>query len=220
MQRKLTIIFLLTFLAFCGCAPSLSIKEIRPGKEIYLSESEPLVFGKIAFIENGEEKVPYSFSWWRQKPIPSIFHIESEKQTRCWSLEENGNFYWVVPTGTYIIPNIEFGYIILPQVAFQVPLGADAFYLGTLRIDVEIKRVIGAYSLEKKNSITIIDEFDREKGLFIERNPYFAGKIERNLMIHDSSIPIDTRPITKRAILEILNAVGFGLLIQYNIQNY
>ena len=96
MRRKLTIIFFLAFLAFSGCAPRLSIKEIKPGKTITLSESEALVFGKVVFIENGEEKVPYC--WWRQKPIPSIFHIESEKHTRWWSLEENGNFYWVVPS--------------------------------------------------------------------------------------------------------------------------
>ena len=218
MRRKLTILFFLAFLVFSGCAPRLSIKEIKPGKTITLSEGEAFVFGKVVFIENGEEKAPYS--WWRQKPIPSIFHIESEKQTRWWSLEENGNFYWVVPRGTYIIPDIQFGYIILPQVAFQVPPGGDAFYLGTLKIDVEIKRVIGIQSLEKINSITIIDEFDREKELFIERSPYFSRKIARNLMIRDKSIPIDTRLRTKRAMLEILNTIGLGLLIQYNIQHY
>ena len=40
-----------------------------------------------------------------------------------------------------------------------------------------------------KKNIIIIDEFDKEKEILLKRNPDFAGKIEKALMIRDTSIP-------------------------------
>lgn len=210
MQRIFIIPLLIWFLSLYGCA---TIRVADPGKTIALSENEAVIFGKIIFIENNEEKIPYGF--WGRKPLMRLFRIESEEFLR-WGFEpayeKDGSFYWIVPRGTYVIPDIRFGYVILPQIAFQVPLGADVFYLGTLKIDTETKQILGIHQVNKLNSITVTDEFDEAKKGFMTRNPDFKGKIEKSLMIHDSSIPIDISLYKQQKLLYILNAIGFGLL--------
>lgn len=202
MQRKFIVTLLIWILALSGCA---TIRVADPEKTVALSENEAVVFGKIIFIENNEEKIPYGF--WGRKPWMRFFRIESEEFLR-WGFEpayeKDGSFYWIVPRGTYVIPDIRFGYVILPQIAFQVPLGADAFYLGTLKIDVETKQIIAAHFVKKINSITISDEFDKAKETFMGRNPDFSGKIEKSLLIHDKSIPVDKSLLTKRLLLDTL----------------
>lgn len=200
MQRKFIIILLLCFLALSGCASRLS--QVGPGKTITLSESEALIFGKIKFIENNEEKIPYSA--WTSKPFPTIFQIESEKYFVGPAVERDGSFYWIVPKGTYIISKIEYAYSVLPKVAFQVSYKVDAVYLGTLIIDVETKQIIAARHVKKINNITIVNEFDKAKKTLLIRNPDFSGRIEKNLMVHDKSIPIDEKLLTKEFLREIL----------------
>jgi len=191
-----------------GCA---TIRAVAPDKIVTLAENEAIVFGKVIFIEN---QVYNMFT--RGKPRMSFFRIESEKYIE-WGFNpiygKDGSFYWIMPRGTYIIPDIRFGYVILPQVAFQVPSGADAFYLGTLKIDAETKQIIARHYIKKLNSITVVDEFDKANEAFISRNPDFKGRIKKNLMIHDPSIPIDRSLYTQQKFLTILNAIGLGLLM-------
>ena len=212
MERKMIITLLIWILALSGCA---TIRSVGSGETVALAENEAIVFGKVIFIENNEEKIPYS-GWERAKPRMSFFRIESEKYIE-WGFNpiygKDGSFYWIMPRGTYIIPDIRFGYVILPQVAFQVPSGADAFYLGTLKIDAETKQIIARHYIKKLNSITVVDEFDKANEAFISRNPDFKGRIKKNLMIHDPSIPIDRSLYTQQKFLTILNAIGLGLLM-------
>lgn len=223
MQRKLIIPLLICFLALPACAPRLSVKEVDPGRPVSLQANEALVFGKIIFIENGKEAVPYGCS---RAPITDIFHVESENKTRLWScelwwthmLERDGGFYWIIPRGTYIIPQIQFGYTISPQVAFQASFGADAYYLGTLRINVETKQIIAAHFVKKINSISVADEFESMKDNLLKRNPDFKGAIEKNLMIHDTSLPVDLSSYQQQKLLQILNSIGLGLLMQYHVR--
>lgn len=212
MERKLIITLLIGIMVLSGCA---TIRAVGPGKKVALSENEAIVFGKVIFIENNKEKIPYS-AWTRGKPQMSFFRIESNKyidQGFDPIYEKDGSFYWIMPTGTYIIPDIQFDYIILPQVAFQVPSGGDAFYLGTLKIDAETKQIIARHYIKKLNSITVVDEFDKANEALISHSPDFKGTIRKNLMIHDPSIPIDRSIYTQRQFLTILNAIGFILLM-------
>jgi hypothetical protein len=208
MERKFIITLLIWILALSGCG---TIRVADPG-EIALSANEAVVFGKIIFIENNEIKIPYGL--WGRKPMIRFFRIESEEFLR-WGFEpayeKDGSFYWIVPRGTYIVPDIKFDYTILPQVAFQIPYGADAFYIGTLKIEVETKHIIFHYYPEKVN-IMLTDNFDKEKEILLKRNPDFTGKVEKALMIHDTSIPVDTSLYKQQKLLGILNAIGFGLL--------
>jgi hypothetical protein len=205
MKTKLSIIFFIWLLALSGCAARLT--EVGPGKAVVLSEREALIFGKIIFKENNEENVPYSL--WSRRPFPVVFQVESEKYLVGPEVENDGSFYWIVPRGTYILSSIKYNnYSLPPQVAFRVPFEASAIYLGTLVIDVEIKKLIAFRSAKKINSITIIDEFEKTKETLRNRNQYFTAKIEKNLMIHDERIPIERNLYTQKSLLDILKAIG------------
>lgn len=212
MERKLVMILVVWIFALSGCG---TIRSVGPGTSVALTESEAIVFGKVIFIENHQEKIPYSM-WTRPGPRMSFFHVESGKYID-WGFapvyEKDGSFYWTMPTGTYIIPDIRFDYFVLPQIAFQIPSGPDAIYLGVLRIDVKAKQIMARHYVKEVNSITVEDEFDKAKEAFISRNPDFKGTIKKNLMIHDPSIPIDRSSYTQKQLLSILNIIGFGLLM-------
>ncbi len=210
MKTKLSIILLVWLLPLSGCTTRLT--EVLPGKAVALSESEAFTFGKIIFIENNEEKVPYSL--WGRRPFPVVFEAKSERYFVGPEVEKDGSFYWMVPRGTYILSSIKYHYSVPPQVAFQVPFEASAIYLGTLVIDVEIKKLIAFSSAKKIKKITIIDEFEKAKETLRNRNPDFMTKIGKNLMIHDERIPIERSSYTQKSLSDILNAIGSQTSVQ------
>ncbi len=168
----------------------MSTKKVYPGKSVPLSEGEAIIFGKIVFIENNKEKIPYN-SW--RLPIVSIFNADHGKDVGQWSVDKDGSFYWIVPRGVHIISEIRYDYTIRPQIAFQVPSSVDAFYLGTLKLDITMKRIVARHYLKSVNSITITDEFDKAKETLLSRNPEFTSKIGKSLMIHTNpSLPNET----------------------------
>ena len=203
MKTKLSILLLIGLLGLGCCAARFT--EVFPGKAVALSESEALVFGKIIFTENNEEKVPYGL--YSQRPFPVAFQIESEKNFVGPEVEKDGSFYWIVPRGTYVVSSIKYNFSIPPQVAFQVPSEAGAIYLGTLVIDVEVRNLIAFRSVKKLNSITIMDEFEKAKETLKKRNPDFKTKIEKNLMLHDERIPIERSLYTQKSLSNILSTV-------------
>jgi hypothetical protein len=225
MRKKIIIVLLLYLISLSGCATA--VKSIGHGEKIALSENEAFVFGKIVFVENGTETLPYSS---RRNPFLSIFQVESEKRVRSLFPEKDGAFYWIVPRGTYLVNTITYrdawfgtqgSYILQPQVVFQTPSGADAFYMGTLIIDAEVgKHLLGEVYLKKVNSIRVVDEFDKAKEAVISANPELAKRMVKNLMIHDRSLPVDPQLQNKKDLIDILGIIGLHLLTQYNIQHF
>jgi len=193
MQGKFLVILLVCFFALPGCAAW--VRQVHPGKTIILSKNEALIFGKIIFIENNVVKTPYSF--WTRKPSPTIFRLESKQYLRGREVEKDGSFYWIVPKGTYIISEVQYAYPVLTQVAFQVPDSSDAVYLGTLTLDVETGNMLLFRYVKKVKSTTVVDDFDNAKKTLLIRNQDITGSIEKNLMVHDESIPLDWRLIDK-----------------------
>jgi hypothetical protein len=210
MSKKLMIIVLLSWvLALAGCAGL--IRQIDQGDRIVLSKDEALVFGKIIFIENNEEKIPYRF--WR-KPQPNLFQIESGKglfwKTQA-DYDKDGAFYWIVPRGSYVITEFQFSYSFQPQVAFWVPTEGDAFYLGALRINATTRKMLAAIALKQVTGTIVADEFEEAKETFLARNPGLSLKIEKSLMVHDESIPVDSEYYEKQALWDLLYTIAMGL---------
>ncbi len=203
MKIKLSILLLIGLLGLGSCAARFT--EVLPGTAVALSKGEALVFGKIIFTENNEEKVPYGL--YTQSPFPVAFQIESGKNFVGPEVERNGSFYWIVPRGTYVVSSIKYNFSLPPQVAFQVPSEGGAIYLGTLMIDVEVRNLIVSHSVKKLNSITVMDEFEKAKETLKKRNPGFKNKIEKNLMVHDERIPMDRNLYTQNLISNILSPV-------------
>ena len=97
MRGKWIITLLIGVLLLSGCG---TIKSVSPGTTVALTEKEAIVFGKVIFIENNQEKIPYS-AWTTGKPRMSFLHIESGKYID-WGFdpiyEKDGSFYWIMPT--------------------------------------------------------------------------------------------------------------------------
>lgn len=171
-----------------SCAGRLSATTVAPNKTVAQSERESLVFGRIIFVENNMEKVPYSDSL-VQRPAVTIIIEKGSQETAALSTEKDGSFYWIVPMGSYIVCYISYNnYYVDPQISFLVPSRPGmAFYLGTLRINAdmiipyteEVERV----EILLEEEIEILDEFDLAKHALINRNPdLISDKIEKNLM--------------------------------------
>ncbi len=222
MTKKLLTALLTLMLALSGCA-GFDVKYLDRGEPLKAPDEAALVYGKIIIVENGKPTAPYSMRF----PLLTLFHVESGKKSGRLAVESDGSFYWVVPRGTYIITAITYhdawhgsigSYVFQPQAVFQTPFGADAFYPGTLIIDVDVgRRLLGEYYLEKVTGVRVEDEFDAAKGSILNRNPELLARMEKNLMIHSKSIPIDPELQKKKALSDLLGTIGMVLLIQLNL---
>jgi hypothetical protein len=157
-----------------SCASKLSVKTLAPTETVAQSEKEALIFGKLIFMENHKKKIPSL----------TLFHKESGKQREGISVERDGTFYWLVPRGTYIIRDIcpGCGYVIQPHVSFQVPPEGGPFYLGTLKINVLLAKLLWE-NYPNDVATKILDESYRAKEALGDRNPGFVSyKAETNLM--------------------------------------
>jgi len=216
MPRILLIALLAASIAFSGCATGAGKKTSKP---LVLKKDEAVVFGKIVIVENGEPRTPYSV--WAGGPTPFFYRAESEKTVRPkwrgrgWSkmLSEDGSFYIRLPRGTYIIYRLEYGYVVIPRVAFQAESAGEAYYVGTLRIDLDAKKTFWGRKIEKINGIEVADEFDEARAGLMKEYPGFQGEASKSLMIHDSEIPALGGLQNRHALMGVLNSLGMGLLI-------
>ena len=173
-------------LLFSGCG--LRVAKISPGEELVAKDDKSIIFAKIVFVENGEEIESYN---WRSRPCLIIYHIEKKKilipEPRI-SPDNDRYLCLRLPTGTYVVTHMIFGYKVQPQIAFQVPSAKKVYYLGTLKVDAST----GSYSsLLAVNNIEVSDQYDEAKKVLANRNPGMANSLEKRLMVHDRSIPID-----------------------------
>jgi len=191
VSRKSLIVLLLGFL-LSACLPKTSLNRFRPGESFDSSKDEALVFGKIVIIENGKER-PYSS--FNTRPDASLFQLESKEYFVGPEVSEDGSFGWRIPRGTYIISEIyssAHDTYFVPRMSFHVPFEGEVFYIGTLKIDIEIEKEWFRVNIKKTN-VTVEDESERAKEEFMQRNPNLSAKIEKSLAVHDGSIPVDSR---------------------------
>ena len=135
LKSKVIIIFTLTVFTLSACVTKTSMKGLGPGESFDSSRGQALVFGKIVIIENGKEW-PYIY----ERPVASLFQLESKKYFVGPEVSEDGSFVWIIPKGTYIVSEIyssAHDTYFSPQISFHVPPEGQIFYVGTLKIDIE-----------------------------------------------------------------------------------
>jgi len=128
---------LLLFLIAClsilisGCAKTITVKHLNPDEPEALESNERVVFGRVIFITHSEEMGEVSFP-----PLGlGLVHVETGKRAlravmyektvvvqppsddivtreiyakRLW-FENDGTFFWVLPTGSYKIDALGLG---------------------------------------------------------------------------------------------------------------
>lgn len=123
----MVLLFSCVLFLFHGCAA----QKIEVRKISELPRGESLVFGRVEVIRNGKE-----MKWARYGTnLSLIIQREGENEAFAYKLvEEDGTFYWHLPTGRYTILGFDWarmsGRIFT---TFDVP-GPDPTYIGTLII--------------------------------------------------------------------------------------
>lgn len=119
-------------------------------------ESNVLAYGRVRWIENGEERTDYRSGWGWNLWFPYIQSPNDKKGVLV--IEKDGMFTWKVPKGLYIIYQTELrdawdGMHYLPndKYVFDTNRSADAVCLGTLVIEQSSSRdMIGGAWLKNR----------------------------------------------------------------------
>jgi hypothetical protein len=168
--------------ALAGCAGTM--REPEPGRPLALSEETALVFGRIALAEDGR---PVALGGWSGPSAEALFlRLDGDGEETSASIGEDGRFYLIVPRGTYLLAQVSRR--LDPKAAFRVPAGADAYYLGALRLNVKGEPLLlgRTYSLK---GVEVDDEFDAARQALARRFPAFDGSVEKSLLVHSDEIP-------------------------------
>lgn len=203
-----------------GCG-GMTIKHVNPDEPNALASSETIVFGRVIFVTHSEEMGEVSFP-----PCGlGLVHLETEQRARqtaylpsrrMW-FENDGTFFWILPTGNYHIDALawgfhrtiyrpdpdpespekhqvmsskpdkppECGFVVSPNMVFNVSEESGAFYIGALVIDIDIKKENGI-EVKNINSIEIRDEYAEALKFLTYRYPSLTLTVEKRLM---TSIP-------------------------------
>lgn len=169
-------------LALAGCAGAM--REPEPGKPLALAKETALVFGRIEVDEGGR---PVAFGGWSGPSAEALFlRIDGEGEEASVSIGDDGRYYLLVPRGTYLLAQVSRRFD--PRTAFRVPEGDDAYYLGTLRLDVTSESALLGRSYSLKG-VRVTDEFDEARNALVQRFPAFKGSVAKSLLVHSDEIP-------------------------------
>jgi len=201
MRRKFIAIPVIFLFALSGCANIA--KQAPPGVTHLSSGEEALIFGRIRWIQNGEERESYS------DITLSVLRVEDMKKGSI-AVERDGAFYGLLPKGTYVIHELNWRdswsgpYWLVPKVAFKAEEDRHLYYLGTLVVDLRASRdIIGGLRI-KEFAIHIEDEEDKARSAFRERYPNQDGEMFKALMVHDQHIPRIRELEVKKGLLDFI----------------
>ena len=220
MLRKFIIISLIFLFALPGCVSRMTVKKVPPGSSLASLGENLLIFGRIRWIQNGEEIKSFS----RMGDISTgfriavqILRVEDMKTGAIFEVEKDGRFFALLPMGIYVIHRLDWADFwgrgrLVPRVAFQVSEGQHSYYLGTLCVNVKTKRNIFGDQIVKGLDIYIEDEEGKAMEAFHKRYPHQEVKVAKALMVHDPSIPRIDELESQRILLDAILSLHFGLM--------
>jgi hypothetical protein len=171
-------------LAGCHIAlhKALSTELAKPGS-LELDEAETLVFGRFRYVENGKPREAFGFL----RPQWRVRNFLEGTTSSAMTTDSDGFFYYVFPRGEYALATMEFGpknTIFLPM-QFPVLRGGQAFYVGTIEVDVEGKYhpLEFVYVVNRLNHAEVLDEYDDARTALLKRYPDFpADRVQKGLL--------------------------------------
>ncbi|NNM80415.1 MAG: hypothetical protein HKM01_08175 [Gallionella sp.] len=179
--------------------------------------ADVLVFGRIRWFDNGEERTEYRSGWGWNVWLP--FFRTQDKQFGLFVVEKDGTFTWRIPRGVYISNRLRWRdpwdgvHFINPSVAFEATDGANALCLGTLAVGLGSKRDIIGKLLIKSVQVRIDDDCETLSQQF------HAKYTDPNLVAAKSLMRFDPRMPIPKELEERSNMQDFGLAISRSLMN-
>lgn len=204
-------------LVVCGCAPvPVIVDTLNPDESLGKSENLILVTGRILQVEDGKEQNMHPPWYEYAPPTLALYRVENRQMYFSTTTADTyGNFYWLLPSGTYLIARYQFRgqSPIAPRTAFQVPPGQKGVYIGTLKIEVDTVNgflFIGRARLGGER-ISVLDEYKQARSALEIRYPQVQLQLATKLMVHDLLLPALPRygPINRQSLIGVLNELGF-----------
>jgi hypothetical protein len=189
------IVTLASVLMFCYAC--IDIRYPTSGKPVLPKDDASLVFGRIRVMEDDTDVTrefcdPMSFFSSTDKLLTfTLLNLESRQVVLNVVAENDGSFYWILPTGYYRLINIGYRMDIDPYLAFKIEGGNRYIYIGNIVLESE-STLLPHISLRKRKasiraeyniiSINIEDDFEYEANVLKNRFPGRTYVTEKRLM--------------------------------------
>lgn len=190
-----------------GCTEVQSIETTEELQNAAMSDETSIVFGRVKWIENGEELDLKGSNFFGKPVVPRLRRVEDNSIVTV-ELDNAGHFAWSLSKGTYIIDKIQrsspkFGSaFLIPKVAFRVPENGRNYYIGTLQANAVAESSF--WGVEGNAKFSIADEMRSEYAYLRQKLGSSVSDIQRSLMVQDENLP-DTFDTT--AEFSILTAI-------------
>ena len=208
MTAKFLLLLVVVSTVLSGCSstslvePIGTINSASQGITQAELKNDVLVFGRIRWIQNDEERTDYhsAYGWniW-----PKYFRIEDESNGTL-GVDNDGRFAWQLPKGTYIAYHLRWfdswdGLHRLPlRLAFQVPKPQKAYCIGTISVNLTAKRdLIGGLWI-KGWEIDLDDSCEQDSKWFQKHYPNLTIPIEPSPLVYDPDIPDNIQGLERK----------------------
>ena len=208
MTVKLFLLLAAVLVALTGCAstslvePIGTINSAPTGITNAELNKDILVFGRIRWIQNGEERNDY-YSAYGWNIWPKYFRVEDESNG-ILGVNNDGRFAWQLPKGTYIAYHLRWfdswdGLHRLPlRLAFQVPEPQKAYCIGTIIVNLTAKRdLIGGLWI-KGWDIDLDDSCEQDSKWFQQHYSNLTMPIETTPLVYDPDIPDNIQGLERK----------------------
>jgi hypothetical protein len=209
------IVCVLLSLSLGGCNTARNHANVKD-LDGTLRPDTSLVFGRLQWVEDGEERVIGSglvtFS-----VAPQLVRIDDGKRI-LGEIDENGKFTWTLEKGMYVINRLNYrepltgNYSLVPKFGFRVPENGKAYGLGTLRAESTHKRNFMGSLAGAKTKFSVNNTTEADIANFRQRFPGTNYEVGPSLFVYDDRLPhtFDTSADFSLA-MQILQAILTGI---------
>lgn len=179
-------------------------------------ESDVLLFGKIRWIENGNERNEYRSGWGWNIWFP--FYRMEDGESGLFVIEKDGLFFWRVPKGSYLIHRIEWRdawdglHFLNSKVAIDATKEEKALCLGTLTFDIQSSRNTIGGLVPKNIKGDVEDNCDALEQQFHTQYRDSGLKTSTSLMRFNPNLPIPENIKDMNRFKDIFRSLTPGLM--------